>query len=98
MTGSTEADDPLAQPPQGKASAYRASGPGSDGSRSPEIIVALICIAIFGLSFWYLLQPQPLLIQGEAGATRIDIAARVDGRVADRPVSRGETSRPARSW
>jgi HlyD family secretion protein len=37
-----------------------------------------------------LVQPQPLVIQGEADATRIDIAARVDGRVAKRPVSRGE--------
>ena len=27
---------------------------------------------------------------GEADATRIDIAARVDGRVAERPVSRGD--------
>jgi HlyD family secretion protein len=35
-----------------------------------------------GLSLWYLVQPQPLLVQGEADATRIDIAARVDGRVA----------------
>ncbi|MGR9193476.1 HlyD family secretion protein [Rhizobium leguminosarum] len=34
--------------------------------------------------------PQPLIIQGEADATRIDIAARVDGRVGDRPVSRGD--------
>jgi len=37
-----------------------------------------------------LVQPQPLTIQGEADATRIDIAARVDGRVAKRPVSRGQ--------
>nr|WP_249780804.1 efflux RND transporter periplasmic adaptor subunit [Bradyrhizobium sp. dw_78] len=43
-----------------------------------------------GLSLWYLVQPQPLIIQGEADATRIDIAARVDGRVGKRPVSRGD--------
>ncbi|WP_461523292.1 HlyD family secretion protein [Rhizobium leguminosarum] len=36
------------------------------------------------------MMPQPLIIQGEADATRIDIAARVDGRVGDRPVSRGD--------
>ncbi len=35
-------------------------------------------------------QPQPLIVQGEADATRIDIAARVDGRVGQRPVSRGD--------
>jgi HlyD family secretion protein len=42
------------------------------------------------LSLWYLVQPQPLIIQGEADATRIDIAARVDGRVGQRPVERGD--------
>ena len=31
-----------------------------------------------------------MLIQGEADATRIDIAARVEGRVAKRPVERGD--------
>jgi HlyD family secretion protein len=45
---------------------------------------------IVGLSLWYLVQPQPLLVQGEADATRIDIAARVDGRVGERPVARGD--------
>ncbi len=46
-------------------------------------------VAIVGLSLWYLVQPQPLLVQGEADARRIDIAARVDGRVAARPAERG---------
>ncbi|WOJ88535.1 efflux RND transporter periplasmic adaptor subunit [Methylocapsa polymorpha] len=59
-------------------------------ARAPAIVVAFIVIAIVGLSLWYLVQPQPLLIQGEADATRIDIAARVDGRVGQRPVSRGD--------
>jgi HlyD family secretion protein len=36
------------------------------------------------------MQPQPLLVQGEADAIRIDIAARVEGRVAKRPVERGD--------
>lgn len=54
-------------------------------------IVAVTVTAILGLSIWYLVQPQPLLIQGEADATRIDIAARVDGRVAERPVNRGDS-------
>ncbi|MGX5803432.1 HlyD family secretion protein [Bradyrhizobium sp. Arg314] len=52
--------------------------------------MALSVCAIVGLSLWYLVQPQPLLIQGEADATRIDVAARVDGRVGQRPVSRGD--------
>ena len=44
-------------------------------------IVTLILAAIVGLSIWYLARPEPLIVQGEADATRIDIAARVDGRV-----------------
>src|SRR5271163_3308114 len=59
-------------------------------ARAPAIVVALIVAATVGLSLWYLVQPQPLLIQGEADATRIDIAARVDGRVLERPVERGD--------
>ncbi|MER8700339.1 efflux RND transporter periplasmic adaptor subunit [Mesorhizobium sp. M1227] len=53
-------------------------------------IVVLSVLAIVGLSLWYLVRPQPLLVQGEADATRIDIAARIDGRVGQRPVSRGD--------
>ena len=33
---------------------------------------------------------EPLLVQGEVDATRFDIAARVDGRVAEVPVVRGQ--------
>jgi HlyD family secretion protein len=53
-------------------------------------IVTLILAAIVGLSVWYLARPAPLIVQGEADATRIDIAARVDGRVGKRPVERGQ--------
>lgn len=59
-------------------------------ARAPAIIVTIIICAVIGLSLWYLVQPQPLVIQGEADATRIDIAARVDGRVAQRPVERSD--------
>jgi len=63
---------------------------GPDTPRAAVIIVALSIVGILALSLWYLVQPQPLLVQGEADATRIDIAARVDGRVATRPAHRGE--------
>jgi HlyD family secretion protein len=53
-------------------------------------LVAAIVAAIIGLSVWFLVQPQPLLVQGEADARRIDIAARVDGRVGLRPIDRGQ--------
>lgn len=56
---------------------------------APTVLVAVIVALIAGLSLWYAVQPQPLLVQGEADARRIDIAARVDGRVGARPVERG---------
>ena len=59
-------------------------------ARTPAIIVTIVICAVVGLSLWYLVQPQPLIIQGEADATRIDIAARIDGRVGQRPVERGD--------
>ncbi|MFA5955015.1 HlyD family secretion protein [Hyphomicrobium sp.] len=65
------------------------SGSGSV-ARAPAIIVSVIIAAIVGLSLWYLAQPQPILVQGEADATRIDIAARVEGKVGKRPVERGD--------
>jgi HlyD family secretion protein len=59
-------------------------------SRVPAIIVAVAAAAVAGLSIWYLLRPQPLLVQGEVDATRLDIAARVDGRVREISVARGQ--------
>ena len=60
------------------------------GSHAPAIIVGVIVIAIIALSIWYLVRPEPLLVQGEVDATRMDIAARVDGRVGEIPVERGQ--------
>jgi HlyD family secretion protein len=54
------------------------------------LVTALFAL-IVGLSLLYLIQPAPLIIQGEADATRVDMAARVDSRVELRPVSRGES-------
>src|SRR5882724_1466815 len=59
-------------------------------SRLPSIIVVVVAIAIAALSIWYLVRGEPLLVQGEVDATRFDIAARVDGRVGEIPVARGE--------
>jgi HlyD family secretion protein len=56
----------------------------------PSIIVAVAIAAVAGLSIYYLVRGQPLLVQGEADATRFDIAARVDGRVGEVPVTRGQ--------
>jgi HlyD family secretion protein len=53
--------------------------------RIPSIIFAIIVVSIAALSTWYLIRPEPLLLQGEIEATRLDIAARVDGRVGNVP-------------
>jgi HlyD family secretion protein len=59
-------------------------------NRLPSIIVGVVVAMVAALSIWYLVRPQPLLVQGEVDATRFDIAARVDGRVAEVPVERGQ--------
>jgi HlyD family secretion protein len=59
-------------------------------TRVPAIIVGVVIAVIASLSIWYLVRPVPLLVQGEIDATRFDIAARVDGRVAEIPVVRGQ--------
>jgi HlyD family secretion protein len=59
-------------------------------TRAPSIIVGVVAAAVVALSVFYLLRPEALLVQGEADATRLDIAARVDGRVKQIPVERGQ--------
>ena len=59
-------------------------------TRAPSIIVGIVAAVVVALSLFYLLRPEPLLVQGEADATRLDIAARVDGRVKEIPVERGQ--------
>jgi HlyD family secretion protein len=54
------------------------------------VITALLFIAVIGLAIWYLVRPEPLLVQGEADSTRIDIAARVSGRLVKIAVARAE--------
>src|SRR5262249_36867250 len=56
----------------------------------PAVIVGVVIAAVSSLSIYYLVRGQPLLVQGEADATRFDIAARVDGRVGEIPVARGQ--------
>jgi HlyD family secretion protein len=70
-------------PNAGQESAYAAT-------RAPAIIVGIVAVVVAALSLFYLLRPEPLLVQGEADATRFDIAARVDGRVKEIPVERGQ--------
>jgi HlyD family secretion protein len=59
-------------------------------THAPSIVVGTVAAIVVALSVFYLLRPEPLLVQGEADATRLDIAARVDGRVKEIPVNRGQ--------
>jgi HlyD family secretion protein len=79
-----ERAEPAPSPPE--APKQRAPAP----SRTPSIIVGVVAAAVVALSLWYLVRGEPLLVQGEVDATRLDLAARVDGRVAEIPVARGQ--------
>ena len=50
----------------------------------------MLFVSIIGLAIWYLARPEPLLVQGEVESTRIDMAARVSGRLVKIPVARGQ--------
>jgi HlyD family secretion protein len=54
------------------------------------MIVGVLFVVIVGLAIWYLARPEPLLVQGEVESTRIDMAARVSGRLAKIAVARGQ--------
>jgi HlyD family secretion protein len=56
-----------------------------------SVITWVIFVVIIGLAIWYLSRPEPLLVQGEVQSTRVDMAARVSGRLAKLSVVRGET-------
>jgi HlyD family secretion protein len=81
-------DTPTKTAPEPPKEAPKARPPAS--GRIPSVIVGVVVAVIAGLSIWYLVRGEPLLVQGEVDATRLDIAARVDGRVAEIPVARGQ--------
>ena len=78
------------QTPKSKTHATLAEVPKPARPSVPAIIVGAVIAVIASLSIWYLVRPVPLLVQGEVDATRLDIAARVDGRVAEIPVERSQ--------
>jgi HlyD family secretion protein len=84
----TDIKESPAQEDRAKAEPRRERPTGS--ATAAAAIVTVILATIVGLSIWYLARPELLIVQGEADATRIDIAARVDGRVGKRPVERGQ--------
>lgn len=54
------------------------------------IIVAVLFVAMIGLSIWYLTRREPLVVQGEVQSRTSDLAARVDGRIARIVVARSQ--------
>src|SRR3974377_2639290 len=54
-------------------------------TRFPAIIVGAVVAAGAALSIWYLVRPQPLLVQGEVDATRLATPGAGDGGVAAVP-------------
>lgn len=64
--------------------------PARQTGRTASLIVAVVIAAVAGLSIFYLVRGEPLLVQGEVDATRFDIAARVDGRAGEVVVERGQ--------
>src|ERR1700758_1965542 len=54
------------------------------------VIVAVLFVAMIGLSIWYLTRREPLVVQGEVQSRTFDMAARVDGRVARIDVGRSQ--------
>jgi HlyD family secretion protein len=70
--------------------AHPGASPKPARPRVPAIIVSTVIAVVGALSIWCLVRPVPLLVQGEVDATRLDIAARVDGRVGEISVVRGQ--------
>ncbi|MGO9358601.1 MAG: HlyD family secretion protein [Xanthobacteraceae bacterium] len=54
------------------------------------LIAALATIAV---AFWLAIRPQPLIVQGEVEATRVDLAPRVTGRVEQLNADVGDTAK-----
>jgi HlyD family secretion protein len=88
--GDERMEKPSEAPSEVEPVAKKAPAKKPVSAHAPSIIVACIVVAIVALSIWYLIRPEPLLIQGEVDATRMDLAARVDGRVGEIPVVRGQ--------
>ena len=82
--------DMQSPPTQTEARPAPSSTKAERSANVPAIIVGVVIAAVATLSIYYLVRGQPLLVQGEVDATRFDIAARVDGRVGEIPVARGQ--------
>jgi HlyD family secretion protein len=90
MTSPAETSE-KAPPTIDRVSPEATTSPPRPPRRNPlAIVAAVIFVAVIGLAIWYLARPEPLLVQGEVESTRIDIAARVSGRLEKLAVTRGQ--------
>ena len=60
------------------------------GARTLLAAIILIGAALSGYALWAMTAPKAMIVQGEVEATRIDLAARVSGRVTGTPVDFGD--------
>ncbi len=56
----------------------------------PFVVLAVLALAVAG-AVWWVTRPGPLLIQGEVAASRVDVSARVSGRVSEVTSDLGDT-------
>ena len=89
----TEAPPPTAPPSTLDWTTTQSSAPTArPRSRfNPRAAIAgVLALAIIGLAAWSLACTESLLVQGEVQSTRIDVVARVSGRLAEIAVVRGQ--------
>ena len=56
----------------------------------PLTIAGVAAVGVVLAVIWFVGRPEPLIVQGEVEATRVDLAARVAGRVAKTPIDLGD--------
>ncbi len=56
----------------------------------PFLLLAALALVVAG-AVWWVTRPGPVLIQGEVAAPRVDVSARVSGRVAEVAADLGDT-------
>ena len=62
-------------------------------ARAIRIFVGLACLGGLGVLLWFATLPPPLVVQGEVSADRVDVSARVSGRIAKLGFDVGDTVR-----
>lgn len=58
--------------------------------KSYLLLAVLAGVAMFSLAGWFLLNPPPLILQGEVDTTQIQVSSKLFGRVATVHVKKGE--------